>query len=35
MSTETELMELSSAAQRLIAHCSATGNFVTDKPSPR
>lgn len=30
MSTETELMELSSAAQRLIAHCSATGNFVTD-----
>lgn len=30
MSTETELMELSSAAQRLIAHCSATGHFVTD-----
>ena len=30
MSTETELMELSSAAQRLIAHCSATGHFVAD-----
>lgn len=30
MSTETELMELSSAARRLIAHCSATGHFVAD-----
>ena len=30
MSTETELMELSSAAGRLIAHCSATGHFVAD-----
>lgn len=30
MSTETELMELSGAARRLIAHCSATGHFVAD-----
>lgn len=33
MSTETELMELmelSSAARQLIAHCDATGHFVSD-----